>query len=173
MCGCKKKYLSYPALYTHIKQKHGGIAPPGTNTSQLFTGRGRGRPRKSLAPINDRNMNHKMDESYSSNSNDDYFGNYNSKGPSDDQLAQLNQRVLEERSIFAELKADAGPTNANDWYCDVTKISFSLSKMREIAEANVLGGVVELEQAQKVEMAAMAQEYVDSIYPIFYELNNY
>ena len=114
-----------------------------------------------------------MDESYSSNSNDDYFGNYNSKGPSDDQLAQLNQRVLEERSIFAELKADAGPTNANDWYCDVTKISFSLSKMREIAEANVLGGVVELEQAQKVEMAAMAQEYVDSIYPIFYELNNY
>ena len=33
VCGCKKRYLSYPALYTHIKQKHNGITPPGTNTS--------------------------------------------------------------------------------------------------------------------------------------------
>ena len=24
LCGCGKEYLSYPALYTHIKQKHGG-----------------------------------------------------------------------------------------------------------------------------------------------------
>ena len=23
-CGCGKAYLSYPALYTHIKQKHDG-----------------------------------------------------------------------------------------------------------------------------------------------------
>jgi hypothetical protein len=30
ICGCKKDYLSYPALYTHIKNKHEGIAPPGT-----------------------------------------------------------------------------------------------------------------------------------------------
>ena len=28
ICGaCKGGYLSYPALYTHIKTKHGGIAP--------------------------------------------------------------------------------------------------------------------------------------------------
>jgi len=45
-CGCTKRYLSYPALYTHIKQKHNGVTPIGTNTSQQFTGRGRGRPRK-------------------------------------------------------------------------------------------------------------------------------
>lgn len=32
-CGCGKKYLSYPALYTHIKTKHGGVTPQGTNTS--------------------------------------------------------------------------------------------------------------------------------------------
>lgn len=24
VCGCGKSYLSYPALYTHIKQKHDG-----------------------------------------------------------------------------------------------------------------------------------------------------
>jgi hypothetical protein len=34
-CGCTKKYLSYPALYTHIKTKHNGITPKGTNTSQF------------------------------------------------------------------------------------------------------------------------------------------
>ena len=26
-CGCGKSYLSYPALYTHIKQKHNGEPP--------------------------------------------------------------------------------------------------------------------------------------------------
>lgn len=45
-CGCGKRYLSYPALYTHIKTKHDGVTPKGTNTSQFQTGRGRGRPRK-------------------------------------------------------------------------------------------------------------------------------
>lgn len=30
MCGCGKAYLSYPALYTHIKNKHNKIAPDGT-----------------------------------------------------------------------------------------------------------------------------------------------
>ena len=45
-CGWGKKYLSYPALYTHIKQKHDGVDPPGTQSTQLKSGRGRGRPRK-------------------------------------------------------------------------------------------------------------------------------
>jgi hypothetical protein len=35
---CGKSYLSYPALYTHIKTKH--------NTTGQTTGRGRGRPKK-------------------------------------------------------------------------------------------------------------------------------
>ena len=30
ICGCGKTYLSYPALYTHIKNKHRGIAPDNT-----------------------------------------------------------------------------------------------------------------------------------------------
>lgn len=29
-CGCAKTYLSYPALYTHIKNKHNGKPPEGT-----------------------------------------------------------------------------------------------------------------------------------------------
>lgn len=39
-CGCGRSYLSYPALYTHIKTKHGGDPPPGT-TKQI---KQRGRP---------------------------------------------------------------------------------------------------------------------------------
>lgn len=30
ICGCGKNYLSYPALYTHIKTKHNGNQPDGT-----------------------------------------------------------------------------------------------------------------------------------------------
>ncbi|CAG9331904.1 unnamed protein product [Blepharisma stoltei] len=45
-CGCEKMYLSYPALYTHIKTKHDGISPPGTENPHPMTNRGRGRPRK-------------------------------------------------------------------------------------------------------------------------------
>ena len=29
-CGCGKSYLSYPALYTHVKNKHEGIFPEGS-----------------------------------------------------------------------------------------------------------------------------------------------
>ena len=32
VCGCKKTYLSYAALYTHTKVKHQGIFPEGTDT---------------------------------------------------------------------------------------------------------------------------------------------
>ena len=30
MCGCRKAYLSYPALYTHVKNKHDGVFPIGS-----------------------------------------------------------------------------------------------------------------------------------------------
>lgn len=35
VCGCGKSYLSYPALYTHLKQKHDGIQPNGTILPQI------------------------------------------------------------------------------------------------------------------------------------------
>lgn len=31
-CGCGKAYLSYPALYTHVKLKHQGIFPLGSSS---------------------------------------------------------------------------------------------------------------------------------------------
>jgi hypothetical protein len=48
VCGCGKTYLSYPALYTHIKTKHNGKTPDGTNANQVQNGKGRGRPRKNF-----------------------------------------------------------------------------------------------------------------------------
>lgn len=30
ICGCGKTYLSYPAIYTHVKNKHGGLYPDGS-----------------------------------------------------------------------------------------------------------------------------------------------
>lgn len=35
-CGCKKAYLSYPALYTHVKNKHDGEFPIGSNSKHLL-----------------------------------------------------------------------------------------------------------------------------------------
>lgn len=45
VCGCGKAYLSYPALYTHIKTKHDGITPSGTTQPQTSSKSGRGRPK--------------------------------------------------------------------------------------------------------------------------------
>jgi hypothetical protein len=42
---CDKTYLSYPALYTHMKQKH-STGPDGEQRNPPTSGRGRGRPRK-------------------------------------------------------------------------------------------------------------------------------
>ena len=42
---CDKTYLSYPALYTHMKQKH-SKGPDGVLRNPPTSGRGRGRPRK-------------------------------------------------------------------------------------------------------------------------------
>ena len=45
-CGCGKTYLSYPALYTHIKEKHQGSIPDGSSKPASNTKGNRGRPRK-------------------------------------------------------------------------------------------------------------------------------
>ena len=43
--GCANDYLSYPALYTHIKAKHGGITPEGTMRGENGKVKKRGRPK--------------------------------------------------------------------------------------------------------------------------------
>ena len=45
---CDKTYLSYPALYTHMKQKH-SKGPEGEMRTPPTSGRGRGRPRKNVS----------------------------------------------------------------------------------------------------------------------------
>ncbi len=42
---CDKTYLSYPALYTHMKNKH-AKGPDGQPLVSFNSGRGRGRPKK-------------------------------------------------------------------------------------------------------------------------------
>lgn len=44
---CNKTYLSYPALYTHMKTKH--INPD--EALPMGSGRSRGRPKKVLSPL--------------------------------------------------------------------------------------------------------------------------
>ena len=47
ICGCGKNYLSYPALYTHIKNKHDGV-PPENTTLQPASRVRPGRPSKKV-----------------------------------------------------------------------------------------------------------------------------
>jgi len=46
---CERTYLSYPALYTHIKTKHSS-----QGDTPLTSGRGRGRPKKNVRIENDK-----------------------------------------------------------------------------------------------------------------------
>ena len=48
-CGCGKSYLSNPALYTHVKQKHDGNPPEGTFAPHSRLGKTRGRPKRTNA----------------------------------------------------------------------------------------------------------------------------
>jgi len=50
---CDKTYLSYPALYTHMKNKH-AKGPDGQPLVSFNSGRGRGRPKKNsnMYPMN-------------------------------------------------------------------------------------------------------------------------
>jgi len=47
---CEKTYLSYPALYTHMKTKH-AKGPDGQPLIAINSGRGRGRPKKNASRL--------------------------------------------------------------------------------------------------------------------------
>lgn len=47
---CEKTYLSYPALYTHMKNKH-AKGPDGQPLININSGRGRGRPKKNASGV--------------------------------------------------------------------------------------------------------------------------
>jgi hypothetical protein len=137
ICGCSKRYLSYPALYTHIKQKHKGVTPPGTNTSQLFTGRGRGRPRKTLGEVDKINVRiEQVGDGYDNDGKKgDLFNpsNLSGAGPSENEMMHMTEKVQEELQFFKDLKGIGGPTNPLEWFCPVQHISFSLSSLEQAA----------------------------------------
>ena len=65
ICGCGKDYLSYPALYTHIKNKHNGIAPKGTTLeaqNKATTNKSRLRSMNDFSQISNGDTNQMMEE---------------------------------------------------------------------------------------------------------------
>ena len=60
---CEKTYLSYPALYTHMKNKH-AKGPDGNPLIPMNSGRGRGRPKKNASGVR---------FSHSDPTNDEFF----------------------------------------------------------------------------------------------------
>lgn len=134
ICGCTKRYLSYPALYTHIKQKHKGVTPPGTNTSQLNLGRGRGRPRKQIGEV-DRKFT-KFDvrdgdgeEGYGREG--ELLDHRNLTGALGQQeMDQITGKLLVELQFFKDLKCGEGQTNPLDWFCKVSHMNFDTKQMR-------------------------------------------
>ncbi len=77
---CEKKYLSYPALYTHIKTKH-----KSNLNAQISTGstRGRGRPKKNVDPSTDNKAK-----------TQEYFINSDKKGQTTDVLVALDEVLI-------------------------------------------------------------------------------
>lgn len=94
-CGCGKNYLSYPALYTHIKQKHGGVYPPGTQLTQQKSSRGRGRPRKIYIAEDTKTQ---QDKEYEA-----------------DKLKKM-ENEKHDRTFFMKFGAYGGPSNPREWF---------------------------------------------------------
>ena len=137
ICGCgAKRYLSYPALYTHIKQKHGGVTPAGTDTSQPYTGRGRGRPRKTLGEVNKHNKRIDVGDEEEGQATGLFNAHtISSAGPSEQMIVQMTEKVQEETLILKELKGVGGPTNPLEWFCNVSHLSFQMKKIREMSSS--------------------------------------
>lgn len=141
ICGCSKRYLSYPALYTHIKQKHKGVTPPGTNTSQLNLGRGRGRPRKQIGEIDRKFTKFDVGDGFGEEGygqEGELLNHYNLTGPLDqEQMKQISEKLEQEYQFFKDLKCGDGQANPLDWFCNVSHMNFNTQQMREVTKAQM------------------------------------
>ena len=144
---CNKRYLSYPALYTHMKQKHK------TNNS---SGRGRGRPKKEGAEIEtEKNKYNPVNPSYFSKEErtgkvepveinncidsafyELYSINYKSRN---EQRGMKFYTHIEEHPFLSKFKNDIHNVNAkiiNEQECtDIILISY-LNKMSQYCKNN-------------------------------------
>ena len=100
-CGCGKRYLSYPALYTHIKTKHDGIQPQGT----LKTG---------TAQITKRTKLKLEDETFRTIQS--YFTNFESQV-----INQLGDPIKGHISVGSRIKKDGVSKEMYDQYLKLLK----------------------------------------------------
>ena len=104
---CIKTYLSYPALYTHMKSKH-SQGPDGQNFL-LNSGRGRGRPKKNAGRVNT------IDPQ-----SDDYFKTFDKWGWTMDILEHFDS-VIEE--LFSE-------QSTAEWEAEIKLEPLKIKKVR-------------------------------------------
>ncbi|EAR97705.2 hypothetical protein TTHERM_00621250 (macronuclear) [Tetrahymena thermophila SB210] len=62
LCGCGKSYLSGAALYTHVKQKHGGIAQNGSQQPSASAGNAKGKSKKNEQSNNEKSTQKQEDK---------------------------------------------------------------------------------------------------------------
>ena len=105
-CGCGKEYLSYPALYTHIKTKHDGKTPEGTNANQIQNGKGRGRPRKNFLTNEDAIIRRKRENNrrYNENQNNELKDFLNHSNCSSEYFNQGENKFIKIYQFFDLLK---------------------------------------------------------------------
>ena len=105
-CGCGKEYLSYPALYTHIKTKHDGKTPEGTNANQIQNGKGRGRPRKNFLTNEDAIIRRKRENNrrYNENQSNELKDFLNHSNCSSEYFSQGENKFITIYQFFDLLK---------------------------------------------------------------------
>ena len=101
VCGCGKNYLSYPALYTHIKNKHDGVAPP-NSTLQPQTRTRPGRPSKKYGI----HGNTKIEPSAMSGSEEDNSNMDHNEDPYD--LKSEKRSYMDNSQIYNKDKSNFG-----------------------------------------------------------------
>ncbi|KAL4472530.1 hypothetical protein ABPG74_018479 [Tetrahymena malaccensis] len=62
LCGCGKSYLSGAALYTHVKQKHGGVAQYGSQQPSASAGNAKGKSKKNELSNNEKSTQKQEDK---------------------------------------------------------------------------------------------------------------
>ena len=88
-------YLSYPAMYTHMKTKHFISNPSGDPSMLMTTGRGRGRPKKNFGKITKFNPE-----------SNDYFKTMDKCGGPTDPLHGFEEQIVEVLKIMGRSDVD-------------------------------------------------------------------
>jgi hypothetical protein len=144
VCGCNKTYLSYPALYTHIKTKHNGKTPEGTNANQVTNGgRGRGRPRKNFLINEESGRKRNLDISNPIEDNPEIKELYR---PYEQNTSEINDEIY--IKIYSNLGLLGGPT----WPLEGIPDEYSVLKKKVdyIMENNLSDKLLNREDDHKV-----------------------